>query len=113
MHQFDLTDDQLNDSYMVQRAAYERIFTRLGLDYEQHVKVDPAFFRPVDVHVFYGDPTKARKVLGWEPSITFRALVEMLVDADLERVRTPRELAAYLVTRLRFTGEPACPSVRG
>ena len=46
-------------------------FAHLGLDYEQFVVVDPEFFRPVDVNVFYGDPTKARTVLGWEPKVGF------------------------------------------
>lgn len=61
-------------------------FGRVGLDYEQYVIVDPEFFRPVDVNVFYGDSTKARTVLGWEPKVGFTELVEMMVDADLARL---------------------------
>lgn len=44
-------------------------FSRLDLDYEQYVVVDPKRFRPVDINVFYGDPGKARSVLGWEPKV--------------------------------------------
>ena len=64
------------------RAAFER----LDLDYEKFVVVDPEFFRPVDVNVLYGDPTKARTVLGWEPRVRFHELVEMMVDADMARL---------------------------
>jgi GDPmannose 4,6-dehydratase len=60
-------------------------FGHLDLDYQEFVKVDPAFFRPVDVNVLFGDPTKARTELGWEPKVRFEQLVEMMVDADMER----------------------------
>ena len=65
-------------------------FSRLDLDYSEFVVVDPAFFRPVDVNILYGDPTKARKVLGWEPKVSFEGLVEMMVDADMERLAVLR-----------------------
>jgi GDPmannose 4,6-dehydratase len=68
------------------REFCEVAFSRLGLDADRFVVVDPAFLRPVDVTVLFGDPTKAKKVLGWQPRVTFRDLVEMMVDADLERV---------------------------
>lgn len=61
-------------------------FSRVGLDYEEFVVVDPEFFRPVDVNIFYGDSSKARAVLGWEPKVGFDELVEMMVDADMERL---------------------------
>ncbi|PKQ20015.1 MAG: GDP-mannose 4,6-dehydratase [Actinobacteria bacterium HGW-Actinobacteria-6] len=61
-------------------------FTYLGLDYERYVRSDPRFVRPVDVHVFYGDASKAREVLGWEPRVRFAELVHMMVDADMERL---------------------------
>ncbi|NTU70745.1 MAG: GDP-mannose 4,6-dehydratase [Coriobacteriia bacterium] len=68
------------------REFCDAAFSHLGLDYEQFVVVDPEFFRPVDVNVLYGDPTKARDELGWTPKVTFERLVEMMVDADLERL---------------------------
>jgi GDPmannose 4,6-dehydratase len=65
-------------------AAFEHV----GLDYEEYVKVDPALFRPVDVTVLFGDPSKARDVLGWEPQVGFRELVAMMVDADLHALQS-------------------------
>ncbi len=52
------------------------------------VEVDPRYFRPAEVDLLLGDPSKARNVLGWEPKVTFPALVEMMTAADLERART-------------------------
>ena len=69
------------------REFCDAAFSRLGLDYRDHVKVDPALFRPVDVNVLFGDPIKARTVLGWVPRVSFAELVGMMVDADLERLR--------------------------
>ena len=46
--------------------------------------MDPKYFRPAEVDLLLGDPSKARKVLGWEPKVTFKELARMMVDADLE-----------------------------
>jgi GDPmannose 4,6-dehydratase len=62
-------------------------FSRLDLDYAEHVVVDPEFFRPVDVNVLFGDPIKAKTQLGWVPKVSFTELVALMVDADLERLR--------------------------
>ncbi len=70
------------------RDFCQAAFARLDLDYEEFVVVDPKFFRPVDVNILYGDPSKARTVLGWEPKVHFRELVEMMVDADIVRLTT-------------------------
>jgi GDPmannose 4,6-dehydratase len=64
----------------------EIAFGRAGLDWEKHVVVDERFVRPAEVDLLLGDPAKAREVLGWTPKVTFRGLVEMMVDADLERI---------------------------
>jgi GDPmannose 4,6-dehydratase len=61
-------------------------FTHVGLNYERYVKLDPAFLRPAEVDHLIGDSSKARRELGWEPSVDFRGLVTMMVDADLERL---------------------------
>jgi GDPmannose 4,6-dehydratase len=58
-------------------------FSHVGLNYEDHVTVDPAMVRPAEVDMLVGDPSKARRQLGWEPTVSFEALVEMMVDADL------------------------------
>ena len=47
------------------------------------MKLDPKFIRPAEVDLLIGDPSKAKKELGWEPSVDFRGLVEMMVDADI------------------------------
>ncbi|MEQ1727273.1 MAG: GDP-mannose 4,6-dehydratase [Vicinamibacterales bacterium] len=61
-------------------------FERVGLDWEKHVKLDPAFLRPAEVDHLLGDCSKAKTELGWEPKVDFRGLVEMMVDADLARL---------------------------
>ena len=53
----------------------------------EHVLVDEKFVRPAEVDLLVGDPTEARLRLGWAPKVSFRQLVEMMVDADLERHR--------------------------
>jgi GDPmannose 4,6-dehydratase len=68
------------------RELCEVAFSRAGLDYREHVSVDPAFLRPAEVDQLVGDASKARRVLGWEPAYTFRGLVERMVDADLALV---------------------------
>ncbi len=65
-------------------------FDHVGLDWEKYVILDPAFVRPAEVDVLVADASKARTVLGWEPAVSFEALVKMMVDADLERLRGKR-----------------------
>jgi len=60
-------------------------FARVGLDPDEYVVQDPAFVRPAEVDLLVADASKAREELGWEPSTSFEDLVEMMVDADLER----------------------------
>jgi GDPmannose 4,6-dehydratase len=64
----------------------EIAFGYVGLDWRKHVRTDPALIRPAEVEHLIGDASKARRVLGWEPKVDFRRLVEMMVDADIERV---------------------------
>jgi GDPmannose 4,6-dehydratase len=64
----------------------EIAFARAGLDYRDHVSVDPQFLRPAEVDTLLADPSKAKQKLGWEPRTTFRELVELMVDAELRRV---------------------------
>ena len=66
------------------REFCEEAFSHVGLDWKDFVKVDPKYFRPAEVDLLLGDPSKARKVLGWEPKVTFKELAQMMVDADLE-----------------------------
>jgi GDPmannose 4,6-dehydratase len=69
------------------RELVDVAFRTVGLDWQQYVKVDPAFLRPAEVDLLVGDATKARTVLGWTPRVTFHGLVEMMVRADLERLQ--------------------------
>jgi GDPmannose 4,6-dehydratase len=63
-------------------------FANVGLDWERYVIVDPRFYRPAEVDVLVGDATKAHTVLGWEPETSFERLVETMVQADMERLRS-------------------------
>ena len=68
------------------REFCEIAFSRVGLDYEQYVVQDERFMRPAEVDLLHGDSTKAREKLGWVPKVSFRDLVEMMVDSDLARL---------------------------
>ncbi|HEX7937421.1 MAG TPA: GDP-mannose 4,6-dehydratase [Gemmatimonadaceae bacterium] len=72
------------------RDLCDTAFKRVGLDYKEHVVQDPRFFRPAEVDLLVGDPGKAAKELGWKPKVGFHQLVDMMVDADLERHRAAR-----------------------
>jgi len=61
-------------------------FAHAGLDYEDHVVIDPRFYRPAEVDVLLGNPAKVRAKLGWQPKTSLEQLVAMMVDADLKRV---------------------------
>lgn len=62
-------------------------FGYVNLDWHDYVKQDPRFMRPAEVDLLVGDPSKAGRKLGWEPSVTFSELVKMMVKADLEMLR--------------------------
>ncbi len=66
-------------------------FGRAGLDYEKYIKVDKRFYRPAEVHLLQGNYSKAKRVLGWKPKVSFRQLVENMVDFDLERYKQMKE----------------------
>jgi GDPmannose 4,6-dehydratase len=68
----------------------EVAFAHAGLDWRQYVRLDPKLIRPAEVEHLIGDSTKARAQLGWTPSVDFNALITMMVDADLERLSSPR-----------------------
>jgi GDPmannose 4,6-dehydratase len=68
------------------RQLCEAAFSHVGLDYERHVRTDPALVRPAEVDLLVGDASKARRELGWEPTVSFDELVAQMVDADVERL---------------------------
>ena len=63
-------------------------FGHVGLDWKEHVKIDPKFFRPAEVDILQADAAKARRKLGWVPRMTFEQLVTQMVDADVDRLAT-------------------------
>ena len=73
-------------------------FAHVGLDYQDHVTMDARFNRPAEVDHLLGDSTRARGILGWEPTVTFRELIEMMVDADVERHETQVRNAGGIFT---------------
>jgi GDPmannose 4,6-dehydratase len=62
-------------------------FSHAGLDWRRHTQLDPKFLRPADVDYLCGDASKARRILGWKPSVNFEQLVKMMVEADLESLK--------------------------
>ena len=68
------------------RELVEIAFDRVGLDWKRHVVQDPRFMRPAEVETLLADPSSARRELGWVPKTSFRELITMMVDADLERL---------------------------
>ena len=73
------------------RELVEIAFARVGLDWQKHVRVDPALIRPAEVDHLLGDAPRRKTELGWTPTVDFKQLVEMMVDADLARLgATPR-----------------------
>lgn len=88
-----LQQDEPGDYVVATGAAHtvrefaERAFRRAGLRYESHVRVDPALYRPSEVDLLLGDATLARERLGWKPTVSFDEMVDLMVDADLERCR--------------------------
>ena len=88
MLQQDDADDYViatGETHSVERLV-EVAFAHVGLDWHDHVVLDDRFVRPAEVDLLIGDPAKARDELGWTPTVTFEELVQMMVDADLERL---------------------------
>lgn len=85
MLQHDTPDDFVigtGESHSV-REFVELTFGYLNLDWRQYVAIDPRYFRPAEVDYLHADPAKARRVLGWEPEVSFAELVVMMIEGDL------------------------------
>jgi GDPmannose 4,6-dehydratase len=103
MLQHDEPDDFVlatNETHSV-REFIDLAFAHAGLDPEEHIEIDPKYFRPSEVDVLLGDYSKVKEKLGWEPTVTFDGLVQMMVDADVKAVED--ELAGR-VTRYSQEG---------
>ena len=95
MLQQDAADDYLiatGETHTV-REFCERAFRRLGLDWQKYVKLDERFYRPAEVDLLVGDSSKARRLLNWQPRITFEQLVDEMVDADLHLLQNSTAVA--------------------
>jgi GDPmannose 4,6-dehydratase len=68
------------------REFVEAAFSHVGLDWHDYVEIDPRYFRPAEVEYLRGDPSKAKRQLGWEPKVSFHGLVRMMVEADLKEL---------------------------
>ena len=74
------------ETYTV-RQFLDEVALNLDMDWREHVQIDPKYFRPAEVDLLLGDPSKARERLGWEPRVTFRQLAAMMTEADLSLAR--------------------------
>ncbi|MEP7342936.1 MAG: GDP-mannose 4,6-dehydratase [Acidobacteriota bacterium] len=75
------------------RELLDEAFSHLEISWQQHVEVDPRYFRPAEVDLLIGDATKAKEKLGWQPEITFKELVRTMVDADLADLKKKHNLS--------------------
>ena len=94
MLQQDHPDDYViatGETHSVREFA-QRVFQKLDLEYERYVAIDKRYFRPTEVDVLLGDPTKAKKKLGWESKVNFESLIDMMIAADMELGRREKTL---------------------
>jgi GDPmannose 4,6-dehydratase len=94
MLQHDRPDDYViatGETHSVKEFV-QRTFEKLDLDYERHVVIDPRYFRPSEVDVLLGDASKARKILNWQPKVTFNQLIDMMVEFDMEAAKREKTL---------------------
>ena len=74
------------------REFAQKVFEKLDLDYSKYVAVDPRYFRPTEVDVLLGDASKAKKVIGWVPKISFDELIDMMIATDMELAQKEKTL---------------------
>lgn len=90
------------------RELAEAAFGMLDLDYRDYVEIDERYLRPSEVDVLQGDASKARKVLGWEPSVGFERLIEMMVASDMELAKQERTLVDAGLKKIEWqNGRPS------
>jgi len=96
MLQQDTPDDYViatGEQYSI-RELLETAFSYVGMDYHDYVVVDPSFIRPSEVNILIGDSSKARRKLGWEPEVSFKELIRMMMDSDIEKTESQLKYAA-------------------
>jgi GDPmannose 4,6-dehydratase len=77
------------------REFVEEVFGCLDMDWHKYVEVDPVYFRPAEVDMLLGDATKAAKVLGWKPKVSFKELAKMMTEADLKIAQQEKIIAEH------------------
>lgn len=82
------------------REFCELAFAEVGLDEKKYVRIDQKFFRPHDVRFLQGDPSKAKRELGWKPEVSFPELVKMMVQADLEKYQNPERFMRHFLKHI-------------
>ena len=94
MLQQDAPDDYVvatGETHSVREFA-EKVFEKLDLDYQEYVEIDQRYFRPTEVDVLLGDATKARKLIGWEPRVSFDRLIDMMIETDMDLSKKEKTL---------------------
>jgi len=84
------------------REFAELAFSKMNLDWEQYVEIDPRYFRPAEVEVLQGDSTKARTELGWKPKVSFEELLDMMLESDLQLAKQERALVDAGLTSIEW-----------
>ena len=77
------------------REFVQEVFCCLDMDWQKYVEVDPKYFRPTEVDLLLGDATKAAKVLGWKPKVSFKELAKMMTDADMKIARQEKLITEH------------------
>jgi len=78
------------------REFVEEVFSYLEMDWHKYVEIDPRYFRPTEVDFLQGDASKAKKLLKWEPKVTFKELAQMMTDADMKLAEQERVLKDHV-----------------
>ena len=79
----------------------DEVFGYLELDWQKYVEIDPKYYRPTEVDMLLGDPSKAKRVLGWSPKVGFKELARIMTDADMELARQEKVIAEHQVSNRR------------
>lgn len=95
------------------REFLEYAFGHVGLDYNDFVVIDPKFFRPTEVELLLGDPSRTREKLGWQPKVDCRGLAEMMVESDMEMARREKSINETSATFPTIGGVTGVPQTSG
>ena len=79
----------------------DEVFGYLELDWQKYVEIDPKYYRPTEVDMLLGDPSKAKRVLGWSPKVGFKELARIMTDADMELARQEKVIAEHQASNRR------------